>query len=180
MGRPPGDVMADEDGLILPGFVTGNIYIGLQPPRGFGENPSAIIHSPTMPPTHHYLAFYHYLQDIWGADAYVHIGTHGSQEWLPGKRVGLSDTCYPLLTMDEMPNLYPYLVTIIGEGIQAKRRGYAALVGYCPRRPRRADCTVRGKRWNRCLTNIRTARPISPTVLTPYLNKSMPALTNWA
>ena len=131
-GRPPGDVMADEDGLILPGFVTGNIYIGLQPPRGFGENPSAIIHSPTMPPTHHYLAFYHYLQDIWGADAYVHIGTHGSQEWLPGKRVGLSDTCYPLLTMDEMPNLYPYLVTIIGEGIQAKRRGYAALVGYLP------------------------------------------------
>lgn len=131
-GEAPGDVMADDEGLILPGFVTGNIYIGLQPPRGFGENPSAIIHSPTMPPTHHYLAFYHYLQTVWGADAYVHIGTHGSQEWLPGKRVGLSDTCYPLLTMDEMPNLYPYLVTIIGEGIQAKRRGYAALVGYLP------------------------------------------------
>jgi len=131
-GAAPGDVMADEDGLVLPGFVTGNIYIGLQPPRGFGENPSAIIHSPTMPPTYHYLAFYHYLQTIWGADAYVHIGTHGSQEWLPGKQVGLSDTCYPLLTMDEMPNLYPYLVTIIGEGIQAKRRGYAALVGYLP------------------------------------------------
>lgn len=131
-GEAPGDVFATDDGLLLPGLVQGNIYIGLQPPRGFGEDPSAIIHSPTMPPTYHYLAYYHYLRDIWGADAFIHLGTHGSQEWLPGKQNALSNDCYSLLTMEAMPNLYPYLTTVVGEGIQAKRRGAAAVIGYLP------------------------------------------------
>ncbi len=131
-GEAPGDVFADEEDLLLPGFARGNLYIALQPPRGFGENMAAIIHSPDLVPTHHYLAYYHYLRDKWGADAFIHLGTHGSQEWLPGKQMGLSDTCYPLVTMDDMPNLYPYLVTVVGEGIQAKRRGSACLIGYLP------------------------------------------------
>lgn len=132
-GNAPGDAFVNNDEeLLLPGLRRGNIYIALQPPRGFGEDPSAIIHSPTLAPTHHYLAYYHYLRDVFGADAFVHLGTHGSQEWLPGKQMGLSDECYSQITMDDMPNIYPYLTTIIGEGIQAKRRGQAALIGYLP------------------------------------------------
>lgn len=57
----------------------------MQPPRGFGEDPDKIYHSPDCALTHHYLAFYNWLRDIWGADAMVHVGTHGSLEWLQAK-----------------------------------------------------------------------------------------------
>lgn len=131
-GEAPGDVFEVDGDLLMPGFVQGNVYIGMQPPRGFGEDPAAIIHDPHLVPTHHYLAYYYFLREVWGADAFVHLGTHGSQEWLPGKQTGLSDTCYSLLTMDDMPNFYPYLVTVVGEGLQAKRRGSATVIGYLP------------------------------------------------
>lgn len=131
-GAAPGEVFADGTDLLMPGFERGNVYIALQPPRGFGEDAAAIIHSPDLVPTHHYLAYYYFLRSVWGADALIHLGTHGSQEWLPGKQMGLSDECYPLITMDDMPNLYPYLTTIVGEGTQAKRRGSACLIGYLP------------------------------------------------
>ena len=60
----------------------------IQPPRGFGENPVAVYHSPDLAPTHHYLAFYRWLDEGWGAHAVVHVGKHGTLEWLPGKGVG--------------------------------------------------------------------------------------------
>ena len=69
--------------------------MGLQPPRGFGENPIAIYHSPDMAPTHHYIAYYRWVRDVFGADAILHLGKHGTLEWLPGKGIGLSPSCYP-------------------------------------------------------------------------------------
>ena len=68
---------------------------GIQPPRGFGENPIAIYHNPDLPPTHHYLAFYRWLRDDFGAHAIVHVGKHGTLEWLPGKAVGPSAAVLP-------------------------------------------------------------------------------------
>lgn len=109
-----------------------NIFVTVQPPRGFGEDPSKIYHSPFCAPTHHYLGFYHWLRDIWQADAVVHVGTHGSLEWLPGKNAGLNNTCYPDISLGDLPNIYPYLITITGEGIQAKRRGAACLIEHLP------------------------------------------------
>ncbi|HML31745.1 cobaltochelatase subunit CobN [Sporomusa sphaeroides] len=132
-GLPPGDVFFANDSLIVPGKLNGNILITLQPPRGFGEDPNKIIHSPTCPPPHHYLAFYAWIREVWQADAVIHVGTHGSLEWLPGKNAGLSHCCYPELVLQDLPNIYPYYVTIVGEGIQAKRRGAACLIGHlCP------------------------------------------------
>jgi len=132
-GLPPGDVFFANDSLLVPGMIKGNIMITLQPPRGFGEDPSKIIHSPTCPPPHHYFAFYAWIRDVWQADAVIHVGTHGSLEWLPGKNAGLSRACYPELSLQDLPNIYPYYVTIVGEGIQAKRRGAACLIGHlCP------------------------------------------------
>ncbi len=65
----------------------------VQPPRGFGENPVAIYHDPDLPPSHHYLAAYHWLDNDFGADAVVHLGKHGNLEWLPGKTLGMSAAC---------------------------------------------------------------------------------------
>ena len=129
-GPAPGNVFYYDDKLLIPGIESGNIYVGMQPPRGFGEEPSKIIHSPVCPPPHHYLAFYCWLRDTWQADAVIHVGTHGSLEWLPGKNAGLSCKCYPDLALGDLPDIYPYYVTIVGEGIQAKRRGSACLIGH--------------------------------------------------
>lgn len=131
-GPPPGEVFHYDDQLLVPGMLNGNVFITVQPPRGFGEDPGKILHSPDCAPTHHYLAYYYWLQDVWQADAVVHVGTHGSLEWLPGKGAGLSRCCYPDLSLGDLPNVYPYLITIVGEGLQAKRRGAACLIGHLP------------------------------------------------
>jgi cobaltochelatase CobN len=129
-GEPPGDVYRDGDALIVPGLRFGNVFVGVQPPRGFGENPIAIYHSPDLTPTHHYLAYYAWLRDEFGAHAVVHVGKHGTLEWLPGKSLGLSASCYPEVALDAMPHFYPFIVNNPGEGAQAKRRAHATIVDH--------------------------------------------------
>ena len=113
----------------------GNLLILIQPPRGFGENPIAIYHDPDLPPSHHYLAAYRWIQAPredggFGADAMVHLGKHGNLEWLPGKNAGLSAACGPDAALGDLPLVYPFLVNDPGEGTQAKRRVHATLVDH--------------------------------------------------
>lgn len=129
-GDPPGDVFFYDTDLLIPGMRNGNVFITVQPPRGFGEDSGKIYHDPVAPPTHHYLAFYHWLRDVYHADVLIHVGTHGSVEWLPGKAAGLAETDYSAICLSDMPNLYHYVITVIGEGIQAKRRSAACLIDY--------------------------------------------------
>jgi cobaltochelatase CobN len=131
-GDPPGSVHLDAatDELVFPGIDLGHVLVTVQPPRGFGENPIAIYHSPDLAPTHHYLAFYRWLDDGWGADAVVHAGKHGTLEWLPGKGLGLSAGCYPDAALGDMPLVYPFVVNDPGEGTQAKRRAHAVIVDH--------------------------------------------------
>lgn len=131
-GRAPGKVMEYDGSLLIPGTMNGNVFVTVQPPRGYGEDPAKLYHDPLVAPTHHYLAFYHWLRDVWQADAVAHIGTHGNLEWLPGKNAGLDCTCFPDLALGDLPNIYPYHMTITGEGIQAKRRGAACLIEHLP------------------------------------------------
>lgn len=138
-GDAPGSVMEFDGSLLVPGTMNGNVFVTVQPPRGFGDDPDKIYHSPYCAPTHHYLAFYHWVRDIWQADAVAHIGTHGSLEWLPGKNAGLNNTCYPDAALGDLVNIYPYNMTITGEGIQAKRRGSACLIEHLPAPQSRAD-----------------------------------------
>ncbi|HWR38741.1 MAG TPA: cobaltochelatase subunit CobN [Patescibacteria group bacterium] len=131
-GEPPGAVFYDDGQLLIPGKINGNLFVTVQPPRGFGDDPGKIYHSPDCAPTHHYLAYYHWIRDVFKADAVLHIGTHGSLEWLPGKGSGLSENCYPDIALGELPNIYPYLITVVGEGLQAKRRSAACVIGHLP------------------------------------------------
>jgi cobaltochelatase CobN len=138
-GAPPGDAYCYDGALMLPGIAFGNVFVGIQPPRGFGENPIAIYHHPDLPPTHHYLAYYRWLRDVWGAHAVVHVGKHGTLEWLPGKAVGLSAACYPEVALLDLPHFYPFIVNNPGEGAQAKRRAHATIIDHLMPPPMRAE-----------------------------------------
>lgn len=129
-GPPPGDIFVYGNNMLVPGVMNGNIFLTVEPPRGFGEDPDKIYHSPDMPPTHQYLGYYFWLKYVWKADAVVFMGTHGSLEWLPGKGTALSKTCYPDICLEDLPDIYPYWITNMGEGTQAKRRAAACLIDY--------------------------------------------------
>ena len=129
-GDPPGQVYRTNDSLAIAGLHLGNIFVGLQPPRGFGENPISIYHSPDLAPTHHYLAYYRWIRDVFQADAMIHMGKHGTLEWLPGKGIGLSSSCYPDVALDDMPLFYPFIINNPGEGTQSKRRSHATIIDH--------------------------------------------------
>lgn len=132
-GQAPGTVMVDEAGNILvPGLMDGHLFLTVQAPRGYGFDAAKVYHDPFIAPTHQYLAYYQWIREGWGADAVLHVGTHGNLEWLPGKGAGLDRGSYPDLALGSLPNIYPYHMTITGEGIQAKRRGGACLVDHLP------------------------------------------------
>lgn len=138
-GEPPGSLYVDGDDIVLASLQFGNVVVLIQPPRGFGENPIAIYHDPDMPPSHHYLATYRWLENTFGADAVVHMGKHGTMEWLPGKGLGLSAGCGPDAVLGELPLIYPFIVNDPGEGTQAKRRGHATVVDHLVPPMARAD-----------------------------------------
>ena len=130
-----GEPWGDERDYHFAAMNFGNALIALQPPRGYGVDPDAIYHTPDLPPTHHYAAFYRWLatpqsQGGWGADAIVHMGKHGTLEWLPGKGVGLSGECFPDLLLGDMPLIYPFIINDPGEGSQSKRRAHAVIVDH--------------------------------------------------
>ena len=129
-GEPPGQVYRSNGSLAVAGIDLGNVFVGLQPPRGFGENPIAVYHSPDLPPTHHYIAYYRWIRDVFRADAMIHVGKHGTLEWLPGKGIGMSSACYPELALQDVPLFYPFIINNPGEGAQAKRRAHATIVDH--------------------------------------------------
>ena len=129
-GPAPGKVYLSDGRLYFAGLQFGNVLLTVQPPRGFGENPIAIYHDPGLAPTHHYVAFYRWLEEDYQADAIVHLGKHGTLEWMPGKSVGLSRDCFPDALLGAMPVIYPFVVNDPGEGVQAKRRGHAVIVDH--------------------------------------------------
>lgn len=138
-GPPPGELFVDrsrdpEGEIVIAAMHSGNVVLMVQPPRGFGENPVAIYHDPDLPPSHHYLAAYHWLDrgfsNGFEADAIVHLGKHGNLEWLPGKTLGMSAACGTDAALGDQPLIYPFLVNDPGEGTQAKRRAHATLVDH--------------------------------------------------
>ena len=129
-GEAPGTYMVNATGLAIPGLIFGNVFVGIQPSRGFGQDSPAIYHSPDLVPTHFYIGYYRWLEDIFGAHAVVHMGKHGNLEWLPGKGVALSASCYPEVALGALPNVYPYIINNPGEGTQAKRRAHAVIIDH--------------------------------------------------
>ncbi|OUL32831.1 cobaltochelatase subunit CobN [Nostoc sp. T09] len=114
----------------IPGIQLGNVFVGIQPARGYDLDPSLNYHAPDLEPTQAYLAFYYWVRECFAADAVVHVGKHGNLEWLPGKSLALSSNCYPEVALGPMPHLYPFIVNDPGEGSQAKRRTQAVIIDH--------------------------------------------------
>jgi cobaltochelatase CobN len=132
-GQPPGDMMVHDGRIIIPGVMNGNVFVGMQPNRGQHELAEKLYHDPYVVMPHAYLAYYRWLKHVFKANCIIHVGTHGTIEWLPGKGNALSSSCYPDINIDTIPNVYPYIVDDPGEGIQCKRRIDSVLIGHmCP------------------------------------------------
>ncbi|WP_165776962.1 cobaltochelatase subunit CobN [Paremcibacter congregatus] len=127
-------MVVDHEGerqFVLPRIRNGNLLVMRQPPRSDDPDQDKLIyHKGTVPMNHYYLAAYYYARTYWGSDAIIHLGTHGSQEYLSGKERGLSRYDQSNLAVGDTPVLYPFIIDDVGEAMQAKRRGSATVIGH--------------------------------------------------
>ena len=129
-GPAPGNLNSDGQNLVVYGKQFGNIFIGVQPSFGYEGDPMRLLFAKSASPHHGFAAYYTYLEKIFEADAVLHFGTHGSLEFMPGKQVGMSGTCYPDRLINSLPSAYLYAANNPSEATIAKRRSYAATVSY--------------------------------------------------
>jgi magnesium chelatase subunit H len=129
-GKPPGSLNSDGTNLLIYGRHFGNVFVGVQPTFGYEGDPMRLLYSRSASPHHGFAAYYTYLEKVWGADAVLHFGTHGSLEFMPGKQMGMSESCYPDSLIGALPNLYYYAANNPSEATIAKRRGYAETISY--------------------------------------------------
>jgi cobaltochelatase CobN len=117
--------------LVIPAVQYDNVWLMPQPARGMMQNDDTLYHSALVPPPHQYIGFYLWLNKEWNPDAIIHFGTHGTHEWLPGQTYGLNRTeeWGPVLLQD-LPNIYPYIVANVGEGLTAEYRGNALIIDH--------------------------------------------------
>ncbi|HEU4390315.1 MAG TPA: cobaltochelatase subunit CobN [Blastocatellia bacterium] len=129
-GRAPGKINSNGRELLISGIELGNVFIGIQPTFGYEGDPMRLLMAESGGPHHGFMALYTYIEKIFRADAVVHVGTHGSLEFMPGKQAGLSSRCWPDRLIGELPNIYIYSVNNPSEGTIARRRSYGELISY--------------------------------------------------
>ncbi len=130
-GAFPGDIApAGRDRVRLGGMHLGNVYIGVQPMIGMPGDPMRLLFDRENTPHHQYALFYKYLSEAFAADAVIHMGMHGTAEWMPGVQLGMTDRCWSDVLMGALPQFYVYPINNPAEANIAKRRGYATIVGH--------------------------------------------------
>ncbi len=160
-GDPQDDPLVRDGAFHFQCVTRENTLIALQPERGRTLNRDAEYHDLTVPPRHGYVAFYLWLR-AQGLHALIHMGAHGTLEWLPGKSVALSASCWPEALIGPLPVIYPFIVNDPGEAAQAKRRIGAVTLGHMP--PPLADAGIPQalSRLERLLDEYSTADGIDP------------------
>ncbi|GAN90131.1 cobaltochelatase subunit CobN [Gluconobacter frateurii M-2] len=129
-GEPQDDAAVQGGTFCLKFLTLGNITVAVQPDRGASQDRKTQYHDPDTPPRHAYVAFHIWLRQVCQTDAMIHLGTHGTLEWLPGKAVALSENCAPAVLRGSVPVLYPFIVNNPGEAAAAKRRLGAVTIGH--------------------------------------------------
>ena len=129
-GSAPGAINSFGGDILIQGIELGNLFLGVQPTFGYEGDPMRLLMARGGAPHHGFMALYTYLEKVFQADAVMHLGTHGSLEFMPGKQVGLSGECWPDRLIGELPNIYIYSVNNPSEGSIAKRRSYSELISY--------------------------------------------------
>ena len=128
--EPEESIELEDNKFAIHGLIYGKVAILIQPSRGYNSNDLKDIHSPDLPPPHRYIAQYLWIENFFKSSAIIHLGKHGSVEWLPGKGIGLSESCFPHISLPNLPNIYPFIVNDPGEGSQAKRRTQALIIDH--------------------------------------------------
>jgi cobaltochelatase CobN len=131
-GDPEDDADVSDGAFRFRSVSFGNVLVALPPERGRVSDRRATYHDATLPPRHAVLAFGLWLRHAARADAIVHMGAHGTLEWLPGKAVALTSSCFPEAVVGPLPVIYPFIVSNPGEAAQAKRRIAAMTIGHLP------------------------------------------------
>ncbi len=127
----PGEIVPmGENDVFVGGIKYGNIFIGVQPRIGVQGDPMRLLFDKTNAPHHQYIAFYRWISRQFQAHAMVHVGMHGSVEWMPGLQTGLTGDCWPDALLGEVPHIYIYPVNNPSESTIAKRRGLATMVSH--------------------------------------------------
>jgi len=131
-GAPENDPRFADGAFHFKATNHGNVLVALQPERGSDQQREDEYHDLSRVPRHSYVAFYLWLRHALSSDALIHVGAHGTLEWLPGKSVALSAECWPEALIGDLPVIYPFIVNDPGEAAQAKRRINALTLGHVP------------------------------------------------
>ncbi|PPQ38192.1 cobaltochelatase CobN subunit [Rhodoblastus acidophilus] len=129
-GAPEQDPAVQDGRFGFAALRLGDSVVALQPDRGRRDSRKDDYHDVARPPRHAYVAFYVWLREFLGVHALVHVGAHGTLEWLPGKAVALSESCAPRAALGALPVIYPFIVNNPGEAAQAKRRTAALVLSH--------------------------------------------------
>ncbi|KAA0912186.1 cobaltochelatase subunit CobN [Aquicoccus porphyridii] len=159
-GAPEDDDCVSDGAFRFAAIRLGNSLVALQPERGTPRLRGDEYHDLSRIPRHAYVAFYLWLQQE--VDALVHIGAHGTLEWLPGKSVALSGDCWPEVLTGALPVIYPFIVNDPGEAAQAKRRIGAVTLGHVPPPLRQSDTPDRLVRLEALLDEFSNADGLDP------------------
>ena len=160
-GAPQDDPACRDGAFHFAAIRQGHVTIALQPERGDLDTRDEAYHDLSRTPRHGYVAFYLWLQSQ-GLHAIVHMGAHGTLEWLPGKAVALSDTCWPEVLTGPLPVIYPFIVNDPGEAAQAKRRIGAVTLGHLPPPMVASALPLEMARLERLLDEYSTADGLDP------------------
>jgi len=171
----PPEQAASAKGFAIAGLQLGNVFVGIQPARGYDLDPSLNYHAPDLEPPHAYLAFYFWVRHCFAAQAVVHVGKHGNLEWLPGKSMALAATCYPEAVFGPLPHLYPFIVNDPGEGAQAKRRAQAVILDHLTPPLTRAELYGPLQQLEALIDEYYEAQSLDPTRL-PLIGDRIAAL----
>jgi cobaltochelatase CobN len=131
-GAAEGDERLENGAFRFRAAYFGNVTVALAPDRGRNADRRADYHNPDLPPRHALIAFGQWMRETLRAHAIVHVGAHGTLEWLPGKTVALSGDCFPEIVTGALPVIYPFIVSNPGEAAVAKRRISAVTIGHLP------------------------------------------------
>jgi cobaltochelatase CobN len=129
-GHPAEDPALVDGAFPFATLDLGNLLVAVQPDRGLAADRKDAYHDAARPPRHAYVAFYLWLREAARIDAMIHLGTHGTLEWLPGKAAAPAPDCAPTLLLGATPVVYPFVVNNPGEAAQAKRRLSAIALGH--------------------------------------------------